>query len=97
MTNTLYEDAVKIMNRGQITIPIEMRKKLGLQPKAIVTIKLTDSNDLLISPMTKKKETLREFLESMANDKRVYWTDNDSKRLKRIRKKSIERIKKLYE
>lgn len=97
MTNIVYEDAVKVMDRGQITIPIDMRKKLGLQPKSMLMIKLTSNNDLLIEPMVKKKESLADFLKSMTKDKKIYWTAKDSRRLNKIRKKSMERLKKLYE
>ena len=97
MKNIVYEDATKMLSRGQIVIPVEIRKKAGLVPRSLVKVKLTIENNIIIEPLEKKKSSLAEFLEKMKNDKTIYWTKEDDKTRAKIRKLSIERLKKLYE
>ena len=95
MKNIVYEDATKMLSRGQIVIPVEIRKKAGLVPRSLVKVKLTIENNIIIEPLEKKKSSLAEFLEKMKNDKTIYWTKKDDKRRAKIKKLSIERLKKL--
>ena|SRR3989344_1103372 len=95
MKNIVYEDATKMLSRGQIVIPVEIRKKAGLVPRSLVKVKLTIENNIIIEPLEKKKSSLAEFLEKMKNDKTIYWTKEDDKRRAKIKKLSIERLKKL--
>ena len=95
MKNIVYEDATKMLSRGQIVIPVEIRKKVGLVPRSLVKVKLTIENYIIIEPLEKKKSSLAEFLEKMKNDKTIYWTKKDDKRRAKIKKLSIERLKKL--
>ena len=95
MKNIVYEDATKMLSRGQIVIPVEIRKKVGLVPRSLVKVKLTIENNIIIEPLEKKKSSLAEFLEKMKNDKTIYWTKEDDKRRAKIKKLSIERLKKL--
>ena len=84
-----------MLSRGQIVIPVEIRKKAGLVPRSLVKVKLTIENNIIIEPLEKKKSSLAEFLEKMKNDKTIYWTKKDDKRRAKIKKLSIERLKKL--
>jgi len=84
-----------MLSRGQIVIPVEIRKKAGLVPRSLVKVKLTIENNIIIEPLEKKKSSLAEFLEKMKNDKTIYWTKEDDKRRAKIKKLSIERLKKL--
>lgn len=93
MQNIIYEDAGKIMSRGQLVIPIEIRKKAGLIEKTIVRIKLTSEHNIIIEPLEKKKIGLAALLQSMKNDKTIYWTKKDDKRRAKIRKLSMQKIK----
>jgi len=95
MKNIVYEDATKMLSRGQIVIPVEIRKKAGLVPRSLVKVKLTIENNIIIEPLEKKKSSLAEFLEKMKNDKTIYWTKEDDKKRAKIKKLSIERLKKL--
>lgn len=93
--NILYEDYVKLMERGQITLPILIRQKLAMSPKDFMRVRLLENNDVVISPVAKKVSFLAQILEDHKNDKRIYWTREDEKRRLRIRKLSDERLKKL--
>ena len=95
MKNIVYEDETKMLSRGQIVIPVEIRKKAGLVPRSLVKVKLTIENNIIIEPLEKKKSSLAEFLEKMKNDKTIYWTKEDDKKRAKIKKLSIERLKKL--
>lgn len=95
MTNIIYEDATKIMSRGQIVIPVEIRRRAGLGPRSLVKVKLTAEDNIIIEPLEKKKKSLAEFIEKMKYDKTIYWTKADDKRRTKIRKLSIDRLKRL--
>ena len=89
-------DVVKIMERGQITLPIEMRNILGLEAKSLVVVQLTDTKNLIIQPLQQKKASLQDFIEEMSRDKNIYWTEEDEKLRLKNRKNSLQRIDKMW-
>ena len=89
-------DVVKIMERGQITLPIEMRNILGLEAKSLVVVQLTDTKNLIIQPLQQKKASLQDFIEEMSQDKNIYWTEEDEKLRLKNRKNSLQRIDKMW-
>ncbi len=84
------------MERGQITIPVEIRKKLNITPKTWLWIKLI-KNKILIEPVQEETTatSLQDFLLADASDNQIYWTKEDDEALKKIRKKSQKRLKDL--
>lgn len=94
--NTQIEEVVKIMERGQITLPVEMRRQLDLTPKALLTVILRPGHEIVLRPYKKsKRERLDNFLKKMAGDKNIYWTKEDEKRRQQVRKSSDKRARDL--
>ncbi|MBU2592902.1 MAG: AbrB/MazE/SpoVT family DNA-binding domain-containing protein [Patescibacteria group bacterium] len=94
-TQTLNE-IVRPMERGQITIPVAIRKKLKITPKTWLWVRLI-KNKILIEPVEKKSSlgSLSNYLLSSVSDQQTYWRKEDTKALTKIKKKSKERLKKL--
>ncbi|TXH13759.1 MAG: hypothetical protein E6R00_09845 [Gammaproteobacteria bacterium] len=60
---------VHVLRGGQITIPIEFRRELGIEDASLVEVTLTESGDLAVHPVeTKPKGSawLRELYEAFA-------------------------------
>jgi AbrB family looped-hinge helix DNA binding protein len=100
MTNqkqATIKEIVKPMERGQITIPIKIRKKLDINPNSWLWIKLTSKNQVLIEPVKEPKTTnlLANYLKTIKFDKIQYWTKKDSQALKKVKQKSKKRLETL--
>ena len=92
-----YTSVVKPMARGQITLPIQMRKVLGITPETWLWVKL-EKRKILIEPLEKQPADFRKFtqaLRKIAKSRKAYWAKSDSSLLKRMRTKSRKRLKKL--
>ncbi|MBW7960182.1 AbrB/MazE/SpoVT family DNA-binding domain-containing protein [Patescibacteria group bacterium] len=95
MKNVIYEDAGRVMSRGQLVIPIEIRKRAGLIGKSLVRILLTSDKNIVIEPMKGKNYKLSSFLRDMSEDYKVYWSKEDDLKRKKIKALSTKRLKKL--
>lgn len=90
------DEIVKPMERGQITIPIAIRRKLNITPKTWLWIKLVEDK-ILIESVEKESSapSLADYLLSAASDSEVYWTKDDTKSSKKVARKTKERLKRL--
>lgn len=96
MQNIIFEDVVKIMERGQVTIPFKLREMFNVQKGARLWIRGFQEKKIVLEPIEEdKSKNLKEWIKKMMKDKKVYWTKEDDKNLAKVRKKSIERIKSL--
>lgn len=96
MTNIIFEDIVKIMERGQVTIPFKLREVFNLQKGLRLWVRGISDNKIILEPVKEDRaKKLSEWLEKMAKDKHVYWTKKDDKNLAKVRKKTMERLKSL--
>ena len=95
-TTQTFSEIVKPMERGQITIPVKIRKKLNITPKTWLWVKLVQDK-ILIEPVLKKASpsSLLSYLNKSASDSKVYWTKKDSSALEKVSNKSSLRLKKL--
>lgn len=93
----IANEIVKPMERGQITIPVAIRKKLGITPQSWLWVKLIDNAKILIEPVEERmsKASFLSFLSQIGSDSKVYWQKKDDLALQKVRKKSSQRIKKL--
>lgn len=87
-------EIVKPMARGQITLPVKIRKKLNITPKTWLWIKLVKDKILI---ETVEKETninlMADYLKKTVNNRQMYWQEKDSLNLKKVSQKSFERLK----
>ncbi len=91
----ILEEIVKIMERGQITLPVSIRKELGLSPKTWLSMRLTNDKEVLLKPLKSEKlSSLSNFLKKLSHDHTIYWTIADEQKRLKIRKKSTLRLKK---
>ncbi|MBU4210836.1 hypothetical protein KKC08_02340 [Patescibacteria group bacterium] len=98
MLTAISEEIVKPMERGQVTIPVLIRKKLGITKKTWLWIRLMSDKTVLIEPVKKSVITTSflKVLKQFVKDKKVYWRKEDDLGLKKIREKSVEDIKGMY-
>ncbi len=91
-----YSEIVKSMERGQVTIPIKIREKLGIGPQTWLWVKLV-GNKILVEPVkaNRRRGQFSSALKSIASGNRSYWGKRDDQALKKIRKKTLQRFKKL--
>ena len=89
-------EIVKPMERGQITIPLKIRKKLKITPQSWLWVKLI-KDKILIEPVEKKSLSgpLADYLLSASADSQIYWSKEDTNILKKISKKSQEKLLKV--
>ncbi|MFH1602123.1 MAG: AbrB/MazE/SpoVT family DNA-binding domain-containing protein [Candidatus Shapirobacteria bacterium] len=86
---------VRPMERGQITIPVNIRKKLEITPDTWLWVRLV-KNKIMIEPVEKdSSSSLSNVLLDSTKDPKIYWKKSDIKDLDKVREKSKERIKKL--
>jgi len=98
MANVIFEDIVKIMERGQVTIPIKLRELFNFQKGFRLWIRVNQNKKIELEPITEDKgKELNQWLKKMLNDKTQYFVDFDEKKLRQIRKKSKNKLLKLYE
>lgn len=94
MQTILFEDMVKVMERGQVTIPLKLREFFNMQKGLRLWIRVDQDNKITLEPVKEdKKIKLRLFLEKATKDKHVYWTKEDDTSLALVRKKAGERLK----
>ena len=98
MANVIFEDIVKIMERGQVTIPLKLRELFNFQKGFRLWIRVDQNKKIELEPITEDKgKELNQWLKKMLNDKTQYFVDFDEKKLRQIRKKSKNKLLKLYE
>jgi len=96
MQTILFEDMVKVMERGQVTIPLKLREFFNMQKGLRLWIRVDQDNKITLEPVQEdKKAKLKSFLEKAAKDTHAYWTKEDDKNLTMVRKKTMERVKSL--
>jgi AbrB family looped-hinge helix DNA binding protein len=89
----MIKQIVQPMARGQITIPIKIRDKLGIDENSWLWVKL-QKNKIIIEPVEENTGAKTQyFLEDAANNKNVYWSKSDTNKLEKIDEKSKERLK----
>lgn len=85
---------VKPMERGQITIPANIRKKLKITPQTWLWVKLIEEK-ILIEPVEKPvTSSIGDYIHKVASDRKVYWERQDELGLEKVRKKSLQRLQK---
>ncbi len=91
-----FSEIVKPMQRGQITIPINIRKKLNITSQTWLWVKLIQDK-ILIEPVEKEGSvpSLLSYLNKSSSDSKSYWTKKDSSNLGKVSKKSSQRLIKL--
>lgn len=96
MQNVIFEDMVKVMERGQVTIPLKLREIFNLQKGFRLWIRVNHDRKIVLEPVKEDKaKKLSDFLKQMAKDQNIYWTKEDDKRRTKIRRLSTQRLKKL--
>lgn len=97
MQNILFEDIIKVMERGQVTIPLKLRELFNLQKGYRLWIRVNSDRKIVIEPVKEDKgKALSEWLIKMTKDKKQYFTSFDEKNLKRMREKSKNKLLRLY-
>lgn len=84
-----------VQSRGQITLPLMLRKKLGLGHGAMIRVSLVRGKimaepvreNVLSTPPKYSREEIAKRLKKYENDGKVYWTAEDDKYLAKLRKK----------
>lgn len=98
MLQTVFDDIVKTMERGQITIPLKMRAHLNIHKGTRMSIKLLQNNRILMETIQQdKRKKFDKFMKKALHDKTIYWTEEDTGNLRKIRKLSNQRLQRLYE
>jgi len=96
MQTILFEDMVKVMERGQVTIPLKLREFFNMQKGLRLWIRVDQDNKITLEPVKEdKKIKLKSFLEKATKDTYAYWNKEDDKNLTMVRKKTMERVKSL--
>ena len=69
----MIQQIVKSMDRGQVTIPIDIRKKLNITPQTWLWVRLI-KDKILMEPVEKKPlaGSLSGYLKTKAGDKKIY-------------------------
>ncbi len=95
-TQTPLQEIVQPMQRGQITIPIKIRKKLNINSNTWLWVRLV-KNKILIEPVKEKEKdtSLSNFLLQDSSDEKIYWTSKDDEALKKVESKTNKRLKKV--
>ena len=97
MQNIIFEDMVKVMERGQVTIPLKLREIFNLQKGFRLWIRVDQNRKIELEPVREDKaKKLSEWLKKMTKDKKQYFTDFDEKKLRQIRQKSRNKLLRLY-
>lgn len=89
----LTTDVVKIMERGQVTLPIKMRNALGLKPGSLLRISATDTNHIILETLEMPTSPLSSFLKRLAVDMEKYWNPESNDWEINHKKKSSNKIK----
>jgi len=98
MSKIIFQDIVKIMERGQVTIPLKLRELFNFQKGFRLWIRVNQDRKIELEPVVEDREKqLNQWLKKMLNDKTQYFIDFDEKKLRQIRKKSKNKILRLYE
>lgn len=88
---------VKVMERGQVTIPFKLREIFNLRKGLRLWIRVDQNQNIVLEPIKENKaEELSMWLQKMTNDKKQYFTDFDEKNLRQMREKSRNKLLQLY-
>jgi len=88
---------VKVMERGQVTIPFKLREIFNLRKGFRLWIRVDQNQNIVLEPIKENKaEELSMWLQKMTNDKKQYFTDFDEKNLRQMREKSRNKLLQLY-
>lgn len=88
---------VKVMERGQVTIPFKLREIFNLRKGFRLWIRVDQNKNIVLEPIKENKaEELSMWLQKMTNDKKQYFTDFDEKNLRQMREKSRNKLLQLY-
>jgi len=97
MQNIIFEDMVKVMERGQVTIPLKLREIFNLQKGFRLWIRVDQNRKIELEPVRENKaKKLSEWLKKMMKDKKRYFTNFDEKKIRQIREKSRNKLLRLY-
>ncbi|MDP4011798.1 MAG: AbrB/MazE/SpoVT family DNA-binding domain-containing protein [Candidatus Roizmanbacteria bacterium] len=97
MQKIIFEDMVKVMERGQVTIPFKLREIFNLRKGFRLWIRVDQNQNIVLEPIKENKaEELSMWLQKMTNDKKQYFTDFDEKNLRQMREKSRNKLLQLY-
>lgn len=88
-------EITKPMSRGQITIPIKIRKKLAITNDTWLWVNVNNNNQIVIEPVKPEEGSIHTFLANANNDTTSYWTDTDSELIDQVSQKSLNQIKEL--
>lgn len=87
---------VKVMERGQVTIPLKLREIFNLQKGFRLWIRASQDRKMELEPVKEDKRIkLKKFLGKAVEDKYIYWSKEDDINLTQVRKRTIERLKSL--
>ena len=100
ITDVVFDQIVKPMERGQVTIPLKIRKALKINSQTWLWVKLLANMQIVIEPVTSDRRsttTLAEFVSQVSDQSqgRGYWTEMDDESVKRVRKSTRGKLKKL--
>lgn len=83
---TIYMNSVKVSSKGQIVIPEDIRKKLGLEKGSIVKVVLDGNKIVLMSAVEPPKETIVSAGPKMVKQVLKESKSSDEKKLKALLK-----------
>jgi len=93
MDTIITNEIVKVMERGQITIPVKIRQMLGIHKGSAMRIKVTNTSQVFLQPVQSQQQSqFQSFLKQALNTKKTFWTDEDSKHLKKINAITDEKL-----
>jgi len=80
------------MERGQITIPYKIRDMFNIQKGTRLSFKVTTNKQMIIEPIENTNiSQLNSFIEQTVQNKKVYWSDTDTKMLRLVKQKTIQK------
>jgi AbrB family looped-hinge helix DNA binding protein len=93
MQTLQFEDMVRVMERGQVTIPLKLREFFNMQKGLRLWIRVDKDNKITLEPVQEdKRAKLKSFLEKAAKDTHAYWTKEDDKNLALVNKNTEKRL-----
>jgi len=88
-------EITKPMSRGQITIPIKIRKKLAITNDTWLWVNVNNNNQIVIEPVKPEQGSIQSYLANATKDTTSYWTDTDAESLNQVTQKSLDQLKQL--
>ena len=93
MQTIVFEDMVRVMERGQVTIPLKLREFFNMQKGLRLWIRVNQDNTITLEPVKEdKKLKLKLFLEKAVKNNSSYWSKEDDTSLALIRKNTQKRL-----